>query len=70
MVYAQARQIASKSSMTLAIGKEAFYRQVEMPLADAYDYASEVMAYNMGKKDAYEGIDAFINKREPKWTGE
>ncbi len=70
MVYAQARQIASKSPLTLAIGKEAFYRQVEMPLAEAYDYASEVMAYNMGKKDAYEGIDAFINKREPKWIGE
>jgi enoyl-CoA hydratase/carnithine racemase len=62
-----ARQIASKSSYTLKIGKEAFYRQLELPLADAYAYASEVMTENMMARDAEEGICAFIEKREPKW---
>lgn len=61
--------IASKSPLTLAIGKEAFYRQVEMPLEDAYAYASEVMARNMAARDAAEGIDAFIEKRPPVWQG-
>ena len=69
-VTALAAGIASKSPLTLAIGKEAFYRQVEMPVADAYDYASGVMVMNMQKRDAEEGVDAFIEKREPKWTGE
>lgn len=68
-VYGMARAIASKSPLTLAIGKEAFYRQVEMPLADAYDYASEVMAHNMAAADAAEGIDAFLGKRPPQWCG-
>ena len=65
-----AQTIASKSALTLKIGKEAFYRQAEMPLAEAYDYASRVMVENMLAKDAEEGIGAFIGKREPKWTGE
>lgn len=68
-VYGMAKAIASKSPLTLAIGKEAFYRQVEMPLADAYDYASEVMARNMAAADAAEGIDAFLGKRSPQWCG-
>jgi enoyl-CoA hydratase/carnithine racemase len=59
--------IASKSSATVKIGKEAFYRQAEMPLAEAYRYASEVMVENMLARDAEEGISAFIQKREPKW---
>ena len=67
--YALARQIADKSPLVLAIGKEAFYRQAEMGLKDAYDYASEVMTRNMMAQDAEEGIDAFIEKRPPKWTG-
>ncbi len=62
-----AAQIASKSAMTLRVGKEAFYRQREMGLDDAYAYASDVMARNMMARDAAEGIDAFIQKREPKW---
>jgi enoyl-CoA hydratase/carnithine racemase len=64
---ALARRIASKSALTLKIGKEAFYRQLEMPLADAYRYASEVMVENMLARDAAEGIGAFIEKREPNW---
>src|SRR5579862_2211660 len=62
-----AKKIAAKSALTLKIGKEAFYRQIEMPLADAYRYASEVMVENMLARDAEEGISAFIEKREPKW---
>ncbi|MCF8479021.1 MAG: enoyl-CoA hydratase [Rhodospirillum sp.] len=64
-----AETIASKSPLTLAIGKEAFYRQLEMPLEDAYAYASEVMTRNMMARDAEEGIDAFLGKRLPTWTG-
>lgn len=62
-----ARKIASKSSMTLATGKRAYYHQRDMPLAQAYDYASGVMVENMLARDAQEGIGAFIEKREPKW---
>jgi enoyl-CoA hydratase/carnithine racemase len=49
------------------VGKEAFYRQAEMGLAEAYAYASEVMTENMMTRDANEGICAFIDKRDPKW---
>jgi enoyl-CoA hydratase/carnithine racemase len=62
-----AAKIAGKSTLTVKIGKEAFYRQAEMPLADAYDYASQVMVENMLARDAEEGIGAFIEKREAKW---
>ncbi len=62
-----ARKIASKSTLTVKIGKEAFYRQLEMPLAKAYKYTAEVMVENMLARDAEEGIDAFIDKRAPKW---
>jgi len=64
-----AAKIASKSPLTLKIGKEAFYRQVEMPLDEAYAYTSEVMTQNMLTRDATEGIDAFIEKRAPTWEG-
>ena len=63
----QANKISKKSSLTLKIGKEAFYKQIEMTLSEAYDYASSVMVENMLKKDAKEGIDAFIEKRTPNW---
>lgn len=69
-VDAYCRQIVAKSPLTLKIGKEAFYRQLEMPLEDAYTYASEVMVTNMLARDAGEGIDAFLEKRAPEWTGE
>lgn len=64
-----ARQIATKSPLTLAIGKRAFYEQVEMNLDDAYRHASRVMVENMLARDAEEGINAFIEKREPQWSG-
>ena len=64
-----AGKIVAKSPLTLAIGKEAFYRQAEMGLDDAYAYASEVMTRNMLARDAAEGIDAFLAKRQPVWTG-
>lgn len=63
-----AGRIAAKSSMTLETGKKAFYRQREMPLAEAYEYTSTIMVENMLKRDAEEGINAFIEKRAPKWT--
>ena len=62
-----AKKITTKSALTVKIGKEAFYRQLEMPLAEAYRYTSEVMVENMLARDAEEGIGAFIEKREPKW---
>jgi enoyl-CoA hydratase/carnithine racemase len=62
-----AAQIAGKSARVLAIGKEAFYRQAELGIADAYAYTAEVMTRNMQAHDAAEGIDAFIEKRPPVW---
>lgn len=64
-----ARRIAGKSSATVAIGKEAFYRQLEMPLNEAYDFAADVMVRNMLMADAEEGIGAFLEKRPAKWQG-
>ncbi len=54
----------------MKIGKEAFYRQAEMTLSDAYEYTAGVMVENMMARDAEEGIGAFIAKRKPEWTGE
>jgi enoyl-CoA hydratase/carnithine racemase len=68
-VTALARQIAGKSPLTLAIGKEAFYRQAELDLAAAYTLTAEVMTRNMLARDAQEGIDAFLEKRSPVWSG-
>jgi enoyl-CoA hydratase/carnithine racemase len=62
-----AEKIASKSSITLATGKEAFYTQCDMSLPDAYEYASKIMVENMLALDAKEGIGAFIEKRAPIW---
>jgi enoyl-CoA hydratase/carnithine racemase len=65
-----AQQVALKSAYTVKLGKEAFYRQAEMSLADAYRYAAEVMTENMMARDAEEGIGAFIEKRMPIWRDE
>ncbi|MBA3446152.1 MAG: enoyl-CoA hydratase [Pseudaminobacter sp.] len=65
-----AQTIVSKSPLTLKVGKEAFYEQLEMGLTEAYEYTSRVMVENMLAHDAEEGIGAFIGKRDPKWTGE
>lgn len=62
--------IASKSPLTLKIGKEAFYRQIDMTVEEAYDYAARTMVENMLTKDAEEGIGAFLGKRQPQWKGE
>jgi enoyl-CoA hydratase/carnithine racemase len=67
---ALAQKVALKSAYTIKLGKEAFYRQAEMNLADAYRYAAQVMTENMLARDAEEGIGAFIEKREPKWRDE
>ena len=64
---ALASLIASKSSVVLETGKKTFYNQKEMPLSEAYEYASKVMVDNMLKQDAKEGINAFIEKRQPEW---
>lgn len=61
--------IVSKSPVAVMMGKEMFYKQLEMSMADAYQYASEVMACNMMAEDAIEGVDAFLQKRPPTWRG-
>jgi enoyl-CoA hydratase/carnithine racemase len=67
--HALAAKIAAKSGLSIRIGKDMFYRQLPMELADAYAYASERMACNMDSHDAREGVDAFLQKRAPKWKG-
>ena len=64
-----ARKIASKSPLTLAVGKEAFYRQAELSLDEAYAYTADVMVKNLEAADAKEGINAFVEKRTPVWCG-
>ena len=62
-----AKQIASKSNLTIRIGKQTFYKQLEMPLRKAYSFTSKMMTVNMMAMDAKEGISAFLEKRKPKW---
>ena len=62
-----AKNIASKSNLTIKIGKKAFYKQLEMSLSNAYKFTSKIMALNMMAQDAKEGISAFLEKRKPKW---
>jgi enoyl-CoA hydratase/carnithine racemase len=67
---ALAQKVARKSAYAVKLGKQAFYRQAEMNLADAYRFTAEVMTENMMAFDAKEGIGAFIEKREPIWRDE
>ena len=62
-----AKTIASKSNFTIRIGKQAFYKQLEMPLRKAYVYTGKMMTLNMMAMDAKEGISAFLEKRKPNW---
>ena len=62
-----AKKISSKSNYTIKIGKQTFYKQLEMPLRKAYAYTSKMMTLNMLALDAKEGISAFLEKRKPKW---
>ena len=62
-----AKTIASKSNLTIKIGKQTFYKQLEMPLKKAYSYTSKMMTLNMMSADAKEGISAFLEKRKPIW---
>ncbi|MFZ2110067.1 MAG: enoyl-CoA hydratase [Roseiarcus sp.] len=66
---ALAREIAERSAATIAIGKRAFYAQIEAPLSDAYTLASKAMIENLAHPDSAEGIGAFLDKRAPKWEG-
>jgi enoyl-CoA hydratase/carnithine racemase len=66
---ALAAKIASSSPYVVAIGKAAFYRQLQMPQPLAYDYAQDVMTMNAQAMDAQEGMKAFLDKRPPKWCG-
>jgi len=66
---ALAEKIAAASPLVVGIGKQAFYRQLEMPQHQAYDYAMEVMAFNATFADAQEGMCAFLEKRHPEWKG-
>ena len=67
---ALARKIADKSPYVLAIGKQAFYEQLEHGVVEAYAYTAEVMTRNMLARDAEEGIGAFVEKRPPVWQGQ
>ena len=62
-----AKNISSKSNLTIKIGKQAVYNQLEMPLGDAYKFTSKMMTVNMASQDAKEGISAFLQKRKPNW---
>ncbi len=62
-----AKKIAKKSSLVIQTGKKSFYKQIELNLSDAYEYTSKIMAENILKDDAKEGINAFLEKRDPYW---
>jgi enoyl-CoA hydratase/carnithine racemase len=70
VVNALAARIASKSMVTVKTGKQAFYRQLDLPLEEAYAFTARVMTENLLQRDAVEGISAFIGKRPPEWSNE
>ena len=63
-----AKQICDASSYTVTLGKQAFYKQLELGISDAYDMAEKTMVRNLQNQDAKEGISAFLEKRSPKWS--
>ena len=67
---ALAQKIVARSSHAISLGKQMFYQQLNMDLSAAYEFAGERMTCNMDSEDAREGIDAFIEKRQPKWSGQ
>lgn len=69
-IHAMAGNIAAKSPVVVTLGKAAFYKQLPLPLSDAYEVASKVMVENMGTRDAHEGLTAFFEKRAPEWRGD
>ena len=69
MSSALAMQIAQASPLTVGIGKQAFYAQIDLDQGKAYDYTKEVMSLNAMAADAQEGIGAFLDKRKPVWCG-
>jgi enoyl-CoA hydratase/carnithine racemase len=64
-----ADKIAEASPLVVGVGKQAFYRQIEMPVEQAYAYTKEIMSFNASFADAQEGICAFLEKRKPEWKG-
>jgi enoyl-CoA hydratase/carnithine racemase len=64
-----AEKIVEASPLVVGVGKQAFYRQLEMPTEQAYSYTKEVMSFNATFADAQEGICAFLEKRRPEWKG-
>ncbi|HEX5975417.1 MAG TPA: enoyl-CoA hydratase-related protein, partial [Rubrobacteraceae bacterium] len=64
-----AEKICEASPLVVGVGKQAFYRQVEMPVEQAYAYTKEVMSFNASFADAQEGMGAFLEKRKPEWKG-
>ena len=64
-----ARKVADASSFVVALGKQAFYTQIDLDQSKAYDYAKEVMSMNAMARDAQEGMSAFLEKRKPCWVG-
>ena len=62
-----ASKLTKKSNQSIVIGKEAFYRQLDMTVEEAYKYTSDIMTKNMSFNDAKEGIEAFIEKEKPIW---
>jgi enoyl-CoA hydratase/carnithine racemase len=64
-----AEKVSDASPLVVGVGKQAFYRQIEMPVEQAYAYTKEIMSFNASFADAQEGMSAFLEKRKPEWKG-